>query len=167
MKKIVLFSLLSLVIALPVFAAGLVPCGGIPACCEAGCRSTNCGGSNQPICCTPGCVNGSPPACEPRCGFCHLIVLFQNTLQLILFTIVPPVAIIIVGIAALLFAVGSVASPMILNQAKGILNSVMLGLIIGYGAWIFVNTFFVLIGLSSTNLGADIRNWFKISCPAP
>lgn len=138
MKKIIFVSLLSLTIALPVLAAG-----------------TGCPTSGLVPC-------GNVTTCP--CEFCDFFTLFQNTIGFVLFTIVPPLAAIVIGIGALLFIVGSATSPQLLNQAKGILNSVVLGLIIVYGAWIFVNTFFVLIGLASTNLGTDIRSWFQVDC---
>lgn len=159
-KFLALFLLVPAILALgpTVQAAGLVPCGGSPRCCDAG-ESAAAGCPNPAA---GGCCNTN---CEPRCQLCHFFVLAQNLVNFILFTIVPPLAVLLMVIGGFLFIIGSGYDPGMIKQGKDIIQSVAMGLVILYGGWILVNTFFVFIGLADTDLGRNIRNWFQINCP--
>lgn len=98
------------------------------------------------------------------CTFCHLFVLFENIVNFVLFEFVPPLAILmlVVGGAWFFFAAGD---PGQLQRAKGILTSVVWGLIIIYGAWLLVNLFFMTIGINEAAFSGLPQNWFKFECP--
>jgi len=101
---------------------------------------------------------------EPRCQLCHFFVMGQNIVAFFLFSFVPPVAVLLVVIAGAMFILGSGYDPSMINQARSMLQSIAIGLVLIYGSWVLVNTFFVLIGLANSNLGNSIRDWFQINC---
>ena len=140
MKKIFLIIFLGILILSPLLssAAGLVPCGGQR---------------------------------EPVCQFCHFFVLFKNIVDFFLLKIVPPMAVLMLAIAGIMYIfahigsgeIGGKSGPALLSQANKLLMSVVWGLLIIFGAWIFVNTFFMAIGVADwTGLKAG---WWKIDCP--
>jgi len=95
------------------------------------------------------------------CTFCDFFKLFENIVDFVLFTLVPPLAIlmIVIGGAMFFFAAGD---PGKLNQAKAILTSVVIGLIFIYTAWLLVGLFFMTIGVADwTGLQ---EGWFTIEC---
>lgn len=103
---------------------------------------------------------------RPPCELCHFFVLFDKIINFVWFTIVPPVAILMLAIAGVMFFVAA-GDPTKLNQAKSIFTSVIMGLIIVYGAWFMINLFFLIIGVADwTGLR---EGWFKIpfieACP--
>jgi hypothetical protein len=95
------------------------------------------------------------------CKFCHLFVLFNNIINFILFCLVPPVA-------ALMMVMGGgyvlIAGENLSNVEKGksIIKAVVIGLLIVFGAWIIINAFFFVIGVSSWT-GLE-KGWFQINC---
>jgi len=147
MKKIFLIIFLATFFLFPLLssAAGLVPCGG----------------------------QG-----EPVCQLCHFFVLFKNIVDFFLFKIVPPLAALMLAIGGFMYIFayfgGAVAlpgggkgGPALLSQANKLLTSVVWGLLIIFGAWIFVNTFFMLIGVADwTGLTKGWKEgWWQINCP--
>jgi hypothetical protein len=60
---------------------------------------------------------------------------------------------------------GAKGGPAMLSQAKKLLTSVILGLIIIYAAWIIVNLFFQIIGVASWEGWSLKESWWKINCP--
>jgi zinc transporter ZupT len=104
-----------------------------------------CGGSNQ-------------PACE----LCHIFVLFDNIVKFILQSVVPPVAGLMLIIAGIMFfaAAGDSAKT---NKAKSIITSVVIGLLIVYGAYLLVSLFFMSIGVSEW-AGFLPSGWFIYPC---
>ena len=106
---------------------------------------------------------------EPRCGFCHIFQLGHN---IVTFFLLPSESInnnipVVPLMATLLFAVGGVyllsgaGSPELHEKGKKTLTSVVIGLLIVYAAWVFVNTFLMFLGVAEwTNLGS----WWQIQC---
>ena len=142
MKKLKLgFFLISLpLFLLPLLAsgAGLVPCGGED---------------------------------EPPCQLCHFFVLFKNVLDFIYFKIIPPLAVLFIAIGGFMYVFAFLdpqemfggGQPSLINKAKKLFASVMIGLILVYGSWIIVNTFFMIIGVAEwTGLK---QGWWHINCP--
>lgn len=149
MKKIFLIIFLILFFA-PLLAQAadwlpLVPCGG-------------CAKSNPTTgeCITP----------QPACQFCHFFVLFKNIVNFFLFDIVPVLAALMIVIAGLYFFLAG-QNPAMLTKARDILTATLWGLIIIYGAWIFVNMFLTFPGLINASWGWNPANWFQIDCPTP
>lgn len=113
---------------------------------------------------------------EPPCQLCHFFVLFDNIFRFVLFTIVPPLAVLMLAIGGFMYIFaylspgealpgGGKGGPNLLAQAKRLISSVIFGLLIIFAAWLVVNTFFMVIGVANwTGLGAG---WWKINCPVP
>lgn len=109
------------------------------------------------------CVGGTLTKVD--CQFCHFFVMLDGIIDFVLFTLVPPIAVLMLVISGVMFFFVA-GKPESANKAKGILTSVVLGLVIIYGAWLIINTFFTFIGLADTDLGRGIKNWFIIfPCP--
>ena len=122
--------------------AGLVPCGSI----------------NDPT--TPRIDESKP------CELCDFFVMFERIVDFILFEIVPVLAVLMVAIGGfmLLFA-HSIGGPEMVSKAKKLFTSVAFGLLLIYGAWLIVNTFFWMIGINETNEFRSLPgNWWKIKC---
>lgn len=141
MRKILLISLLGLIILIPSLAqAGLVPCGHT---------------IDDPK--TPNIDESQP------CTFCDFFVMTDNILD---FLLLPPDGIVFI-IAVLMLVVGGVmfffagANPNALQTAKGIITSVVIGLVIIFCAWVIVNTVITKIGIVES---PSILQWYNIEC---
>ena len=137
--KIVFFIIFLIILVFPLIsrADGLVPCG----------YDLNGNGTYDPE--TEGCT------------LCHFFLMFQGIVNFFLFNIVPIVAVLMLVIGGFLFFFAS-GSPAALSRAKSTITSTVIGLIIIYTAWLIINTFFVIIGVSDwTGLAGG---WFKIDC---
>lgn len=106
---------------------------------------------------------------EPTCGFCHVFVLFNNIVNF-LFRLVPPVAALMLMFAGVKFFM-AVDNPGEVKNAQNVIKSVVIGLIIIYGAWAFVGAFLSAIGLATWTENMFISWWsqgfFQINCPTP
>jgi hypothetical protein len=96
------------------------------------------------------------------CELCHIFVLFDNIVKFILQNVVPPVAGLMLIIAGIMFfaAAGDSAKT---NKAKSIITSVVIGLLIVYGAYLLVSLFFMSIGVSEW-AGFLPSGWFIYPC---
>ncbi len=99
-----------------------------------------------------------------RCQLCHFFTMAERIVDFILFTVVPPLAILLVVVAGSFF-IFSGYDPSLIAKARAMLSSIGIGLLILYGSWMLVGFFFGLIGLANTDLGNSIRNWFTFPCP--
>lgn len=106
---------------------------------------------------------------ESPCGFCHLFVLFNNILNF-LFRLVPPIAALMLFFAGVKFFM-AIDNPGEVKNAQNIIKSVIIGLIIIYGAWAFVGAFLSTIGLATWTQNMFSSWWtnglFQINCPTP
>jgi hypothetical protein len=98
---------------------------------------------------------------QPSCTFCDFFVMFNNIVLFFLTKIIPPVAVLMVLIAGGMFLLGG-GSPNLVNQGKKVLTSVVIGLVLVYGAWVITNTILMGIGVS-TWTGLE-NGWFEIQC---
>ncbi len=143
--KIISFVLLFLTLSssiLPNFAfsAGLVPCG--------------------------------PGTDKPSCELCDFFVMINNIVKFFLVPdkdinqnvpIVPALAVLMVligGFMYILAAAGGGGANMI-SQAKGLFKGVVIGLLVAYGAWIIVDTFLTVLGVSTWQ---GTGEWWTINC---
>lgn len=97
------------------------------------------------------------------CDLCDLFGLVNNILAFLFLKIVPPIAGLLIVIGGFLLFVSG-GDQKRLTQAKQILTAVVIGLIITYGAWVFINTFFNLIGVAEWNGFSLKESWWKIPC---
>lgn len=126
---------ISSVIPLAVRAQGLVPCG--------------------------------PGTSKPACELCDLFKLIKNIMDFLLLPpkgIVPIVAVLMIAIGGIMYMVGfgGGGGPEMISRAKKLFSSVVIGLLIAYGAWVIVNLFFQVIGVQSWT-GLE-QGWWKIQC---
>ncbi len=111
--------------------------------------------------------------CMMPCTFCHLFVMLDGIIDFVLFKLVPPIAILMLVIGGVMFMFayfggaevipgGGAGGPKMLGQAKKLITSVVIGLIIIFAAWIIIDLFFSLIGVAEwTGLQ---EGWFTINC---
>lgn len=97
---------------------------------------------------------------EPSCTFCHFFEMINNIIRDVLFKFVPAIAALMLVVGGILFLFAGV-NPEALNQAKGIMTSVVIGLVIILGAWIIINTILTQIGIVSS---PSVLQWYQIGC---
>lgn len=100
---------------------------------------------------------------EATCSLCHLFQLFNNLIKEIFTWVVPTIAVLMLvyGGTMLIFGGGK---PETLNQAKGIITSVIIGILIIFAAWIIVNTVLKASGLIDSS--SPLWKWYDIPCAA-
>lgn len=101
--------------------------------------------------CPTGLVPCGGPTCP--CTLCDFIVMFGNIINFLLTKVVPSLAALMIAIGGfmLIFAhvgLGGGDSGM-LSRAKTLFFSVVIGLVIIYGAWLIVHTFLWAIGATN------------------
>lgn len=102
------------------------------------------------------------------CQLCHVFVMLKGIFDSLL---MPPTGIVfLIGFlmiiaAGVMFIIAHLISPDnpdYIKKAQGIITSVAIGFIIIFSAWLFVNTFFIVIGVADWT---GLRNgWFAIKC---
>ncbi|MBA4320262.1 MAG: hypothetical protein C0412_17845 [Flavobacterium sp.] len=101
---------------------------------------------------------------ENPCTLCDFFVLLDRVID---FFILPPYGIVFI-IAVLMMLVGGIMfyfggfDPGTLQKAQNLFKNVVIGLIIIYGAWLFINFFFQVIGV---NEWTGLKTWWQINCP--
>ncbi|MBU2545336.1 pilin [Patescibacteria group bacterium] len=99
---------------------------------------------------------------KPACTFCDLFVLFDNITTFLFKDIIPILAGLMIAVGGVYYLI-SRGEPEKLASAKKIFSSVAIGLLIAYSAWLIVNTFFMVVGISRWD-GFD-GGWWQINCP--
>lgn len=126
---------------------GIVPCG----------KCVSLGGSPDP---KTGKCSGTGKFIP--CSICHVFIIIHDAVNFFIFSIVLPVAVLMIVIGGILYLVGG-TNPGYITWANSILYNTFLGLFIIFGAFIIVGTFLSLIGVAEwTGLGTD--KWFSINC---
>ncbi len=109
---------------------------------------------------------------QPACQFCHIFVLLNNIFVFLLipnadinnnFPLVPTIAglMLIIGGFYLLTAG---ANPSTLGKAKSVITATIIGMVIIFIAWIFLNTLLDFMGIQVwTGLG----NWWEFTDKCP
>ena len=143
-KKIKVFVLILVLgsLILPLFsqAAGLVPCGRI----EDDISTTR---------------NETDP-----CQICHLFVIFDNVTDFLLFDFIPYIVVLMAVIGGIMYLTAN-GNPEKVTSANRFLTSIVIGFLIVYGAYVIVNSFFLTIGVATSDFGSGIKNWFTYPCP--
>ena len=103
------------------------------------------------------------------CQLCHAFIMIRGILD---FLLLPPsgivfiLGVLMIVIAGAMFIYGNLAAPgdpKVLANAQKAMTAAATGLIIIFGAWLFINVLFALIGVAEwTNLR---EGWFAIDCP--
>jgi hypothetical protein len=148
------------------------------------------GGTEIEGICTPGlvCCTNTPPEDPPSedtpknvglipcgaegqdpCTLCHSFALVDNIIRFFLipdrdlnngFAVVPLLATLLVAIGGFFMFMGA-ASPENLNRGRSIIFAVIIGLLITYGAWLFISTFLTVLGVMSWT---GLNTWFELTC---
>lgn len=102
------------------------------------------------------------------CQFCHIFVILKGIFD---FLLMPPsgvvflIGVLMLVVAGVMFIIAYLISPDnpgLIKKAQSTMTSVITGLIIIFSAWLFVNVFFLLIGVADwTGLRSG---WFTIEC---
>ncbi|UZE93336.1 MAG: pilin [Candidatus Nealsonbacteria bacterium] len=112
---------------------------------------------------------------KPACSLCHIFELLNNILKFFLTCLVPIVAglILVIGGMMFMFAYFSEpemlagekkGGPVLLSQAKKTITAVVIGVVIIFSSWVFLNAFLGAIGIAKwTGLGT----WWEIKCAPP
>ena len=119
---------------------------------------------------------GESPEVMDQCQLCHFFVMLKTIID---FFIKPPTGIVYI-IATFMLVIGGLmmvfsylgpdtpllgggkGGPALFNQAKVLIFSVIIGLIIIFAAWIIINGFVMLIGVNEWT-GLE-KGWFQIKC---
>ena len=108
-------------------------------------------------------ANGIVPCGEEGnpCKLCHIFVMLDEIIDFVLVKIVPVLAVLMLVVGGVMLLVGG-GNPETIKNAKSLLTAAVIGLVIIYCAWLMVNLFFQLIGVSEwTNLK---EGWWQINC---
>jgi len=97
---------------------------------------------------------------EDSCTFCDIFKMLDRIINFLLFMVIPPLAILMIAIGGGIYIIGQ-GKPEMLSKAKSLFTSVVIGLIMIYGAWVVVNLFLMLIGI---NEWTGLRTWWEIPC---
>ncbi|MEK7542458.1 MAG: hypothetical protein AAB524_02025 [Patescibacteria group bacterium] len=105
---------------------------------------------------------------QDPCNFCHIFVLINNIIQFFLvpfalnnfIPIIPVIASLLVAWGGFVWLT-SAGSPQRVKQGQQILLAVVVGLLIVYGAWLFISL--LLTSLGAVNF-TGTGNWFEIQC---
>ena len=152
-KKIITFPVLTLII-FSVLLPLLLPVQSI--------NGTTTYGWNPDTGIMPKCVESETTAC----GICDVFELILNIISFLLFTIIPPLAILmfVIGGAAFIFSAGN---PAMLSNGKRIMTSVIIGIVIAYGSYLIVGEILRALGLANFAVGL-YHSWFggafQITC---
>lgn len=145
---------------------GLVPCGKEVVATRQ-CAADNTGPGS---CYDQGekkCAVGSLTKGILHCQLCHFFAMINGAINYLFVTIIPILAVFMFVVAGAMFFLGG-AKPNLVNQAKDIMKNVGIGLVLIYGAFIFVGFFLTVLG--ATKLEPVKTVWqngqiFQVNCP--
>ncbi|MFH1769882.1 MAG: hypothetical protein ABH833_04450 [Parcubacteria group bacterium] len=96
------------------------------------------------------------PLARP-CETCDILVLVQDVLNFILFTLVPAIATLLFIIAGFMIMLGTTANTV--SEGRSIFTTTVLAIAIMFGAWMLTN--FVITTLAKNE---DVKNWHTLEC---
>ena len=98
------------------------------------------------------------------CCLCDLFVMLDNIIDLVLFTIAPLLAVVMIAVGGfmMIMAYAGSAGPETINKAKKLFASVAIGLLIIYAAWAAVYLFLMVLGVADL-AGFSDGGW-NINC---
>jgi len=99
------------------------------------------------------------------CTLCDTFVLIQKILHFITFTLVPPIGIVLLIVAGVMYVL-STGNPSVVQRAGSLLKAVLIGLIIVYASWLLVNTIMLyFVNPKAITGGGFPKFWYTINCP--
>jgi len=139
---------------------GMVPCGKAVTVAKSNSDSVSWSPDNK------ACVGGEPKVVN--CQLCHFFVIIDGIMDFILVDIVPPltVAVLVIGGAMYYF---SGFKPELRNKSKTLFKSVLIGLVLIYGAYMIVGIVLMVLGAAEMNPLKGVfdssKGIFSIICP--
>jgi hypothetical protein len=115
--------------------------------------------------CGPGAVYNKYMSCQ----LCHAFIMARGILD---FLLLPPrgivfiLGVLMIVIAGAMFIYGNLmapGNPQVLANTQKAMTAAVVGLVIIFGAWVFINVLFALIGVA--NWTSLREGWFTIDCP--
>jgi len=98
---------------------------------------------------------------QESCKLCDIFTMFDRIVDFVMLTLVPPLAALMLVVGGVMFFTAAGDSGK-LTSAKSLLTSVIFGLVIVYGSWLVINSFFLVIGVNEWT-GLD-QGWFNYPC---
>jgi len=101
------------------------------------------------------------------CQLCHLFVMLDGIIDFVLIDILPWIVILMILIAGVMFYFAG-GNPNLLLQAKKLITSVVIGLIIILCAYLIIGTILTILGVqhwTTLDQWADGNGVFEIICP--
>ncbi len=100
---------------------------------------------------------------QPACQFCHIFVLIANIINFILTCLTPIIGGLMLIIGGL-YLLTAGANPSTLGKAKSVITAAIIGIVIIFIAWIFLNTLLGFMGIVAwTGLGS----WWDFTAKCP
>jgi len=96
----------------------------------------------------------------PDCEFCHIFELINNILVFVLTCAVPIIGSVMLVWGGFMFF-SSVESPEKVKDAKNIIKAVVIGMVIIFIAWVFLNSFLTAIGVAEWT---GLKDWWQVKC---
>ncbi len=94
---------------------------------------------------------------EPQCSLCHVFDLLYNIIEFILICLFPIASVLMLVIGGMYILMVGV-SPAQLQKGKEIIKGAVIGILVVFGAWVFINTVLTKIGVAEW---MDIDNWWN------
>ena len=109
-------------------------------------------------------VDFSGTCCIINCTFCHFFVMFDRIIDFVLFNFIPPVAVLMLVWGGIKFYLAS-ENPVEAADAKKLMTSIVIGMVIAYSAWLIIGLVFAFMNLTSFGLSfTGPGQWFKVKC---
>jgi hypothetical protein len=90
-----------------------------------------------------------PDCLEGDCGFNEFMILVNNVINFLLFTIATPLAALVFAYAGFLLITAG-GDPGKMTTAKNILKNLIFGYLIALAAWLIINTILVSLGYTGS-----------------
>lgn len=100
-----------------------------------------------------------------HCQFCHFFVMLDGIVDFVLINIIPPLAVLMIVVAGILFYLGG-AKPDLLIRGRKLINGVVIGLFLIYGSYMIIGIFLSVLGAAEwTGLADWAQGFFSFNCP--
>ncbi len=144
---------------------GLVPCGLGKPLCDKPFENGECNGNlvKQKKRDKQGNVIGELDGVS--CQFCHFFVMIDGIFKFILVYLIPPIAVLMMVIGGMMFYFAG-GSPNMMSQGKSLIKSVVIGIVLAYGAYMIIGFALTALGAANANPIKDIfqDGVFTINC---
>lgn len=107
---------------------------------------------------------------EDPCQFCHIFELLNNIINYVLTCLTPIVAGFMMVLGGFYFLIAG-PRPEKVSKAKSVITAAVIGLVIIFLSWVFLNTFLDMIGVAKWTgffdnpATPEIEGWWQIKCP--